>query len=235
MEAHHAKGAGPRLVMPLIVEPKPGRPGKFRLIHDCRHLNKLLDKSPFKMENLADFVKQLSFRDKLFSIDIESAYHHVEVTPRHRTLLGFRFEGVTYVYNVLPFGLTTSASVFCAFTAVTAKAVRDSGLVSALIVYVDDFGGSVGKERDTGRMDAVLSIFRSFGWVLAPSKLNVDLVCRIKLLGFMLDTETMRIGIPEGRRLKLVRTAEEVWRHRRRVSVRLVCQLVRRIISQQIF
>ena len=234
VEAHHAKGAGPRLVMPLIVEPKPGRPGKFRLIHDCRHLNKLLDKSPFKMENLADFVKQLSFRDKLFSIDIESAYHHVEVTPRHRTLLGFRFEGVTYVYNVLPFGLTTSASVFCAFTAVTAKAVRDSGLVSALIVYVDDFGGSVGKERDTRRMDAVLRIFRSFGWVLAPSKLNVDLVCRIKLLGFMLDTETMRIGIPEGRRLKLVRTAEEVWRHRRRVSVRLVCQLVGQIISIQL-
>ena len=44
----------------------------------------------------------------------------------------------------------------------------------------------------------------------------------------------MRIGIPEGRRLKLVRTAEEVWRHRRRVSVRLVCQLVGQIISMQL-
>jgi hypothetical protein len=183
--------------MPLIVEPKPGRPGKFRLIHDCRHLNKLLDKWPFKMENLTDFVKQLSLMDKLFSIDIESAYHHVEVAPRHRTLLGFRFEGTTYVYTVLPFGLTTSASVFCAFTAVTAKAVRDSGLMSALIVYVDDFGGSVGQERDTERMNEVLRIVRSFGWVLAPSKLNVDLVCRIKLLGFMLDTETMCIGTPK--------------------------------------
>jgi hypothetical protein len=57
------------------------------------------------------------------------------------------------VYNVLPFGLTTSASVFCAFTAVTAKAVRDSGLVSALIMYVDDFGGSVGQERDNSFED----------------------------------------------------------------------------------
>ena len=128
------------------------------------------------MENLTDFVKQLSLMDKLFSIDIESAYHHLEVAPRHRTLPGFRFEGTTYVYTVLPFGLTTSASVFCAFTAVTAKAVRDSGFVSALIVYVDDFGGSVGQERDTERMNEVLRIVRSFGWVLAPSKLNVDLV-----------------------------------------------------------
>ena len=232
--AGYAEGGGPRLIMPLIVEPKPGRPGKFRLIHDCRHLNKLLDKLPFKMENLTDFVKQLSLMDKLFSVDIESAYHHVEVAPRHRTLLGFRFEGVTYVYNVLPFGLTTNASVFCAFTAVTAKAVRDSGLVSALIVYVDDFGGSVGQERDAERMGEILRIIRSFGWVLAPSKLNVDLVCRLKLLGFMLDTETMRIGIPEGRRIKLVHTAEEVWRRRARAPVRLVCQLVGQIISLQL-
>ena len=57
VRAGHAEGGGPRLIMPLIVEPKPGRPGKFRLIHDCRHLNKLLEKLPFKMGNLTDFVK----------------------------------------------------------------------------------------------------------------------------------------------------------------------------------
>ena len=52
-------GASPRMAMPLITEPKPGRPGKFRLIHDCRVLNELLEKLPFKMERLRDFVKQL--------------------------------------------------------------------------------------------------------------------------------------------------------------------------------
>jgi hypothetical protein len=194
VRAGRAESASPRLVMPLIVEPKPGRSGKFRLIHDYLHLSKLLDKWPFKIEDLTDFVKQLSLIDKLFSIDIEIAYIHVEVAPRHRTPLGFRFEGTTYVYNVQPFGLTTSASVFCAFTAVTAKAVRDSGLVSTLIVYMDDFGGSVGQDRDTERMNKVLRIVRFFGLVLAPRKLKVYLVCRIKLLGFMLDTETICIG-----------------------------------------
>ena len=119
--AGHATGDKPWLIMPLIVEPKPGRPGRFRLIHDCRFLNVLLDKWPFTMESLAQFVKELSFMDKLFSVDIESAYHHIEIAPRHRTLLlCFRFEGVIYVYNVLPFGLTTSANVFCMFTTVMA-------------------------------------------------------------------------------------------------------------------
>jgi hypothetical protein len=194
VRAGRAESASPGLVMPLIVEPKPSRPGKFRFIHDCRHLSKLLGKWPFKIDNLTNFVKQQSLMDKLFSIVIESAYIHVEVAPRHRTFLGFRLEGTTYVYNVLPFGLTTSASVFCAFTAVTVKAVRNSGLVSVLIVYVGDFGGSVGQERDSERMNEVLRIALSFGWVLTPSKLNVDLVCHIKLLGFMLNTETMCIG-----------------------------------------
>ena len=53
------KGAGarPRMAMPLIDEPKPGRPGKFRPIHDCGVLSGLLEKLPFKMERLRDFAK----------------------------------------------------------------------------------------------------------------------------------------------------------------------------------
>jgi hypothetical protein len=54
VRAGHADGDEAHLIMPLIMEPKPGRPGKSRLIHDCRHLNKLLDKWPFKMEYLTD-------------------------------------------------------------------------------------------------------------------------------------------------------------------------------------
>jgi hypothetical protein len=57
VRAGHTESTSPGLVMPLIVEPKPGRPGKFRLIHDCRHLSKLLGKWPFKIDNLTDFVK----------------------------------------------------------------------------------------------------------------------------------------------------------------------------------
>jgi hypothetical protein len=38
-----------------------------------------------------------------------------------------------------------------------------------------------------------LRIIRSFGWVLSPSKLNIAMECRIKLLGFVLDTESMTV------------------------------------------
>ena len=138
------------------------------------------------------------------------------------------------MYNVLPFGLTTSASVFCAFTEVTARAVRASGLVSALIVYVDDFGGSVGQHRDRARMDSILDLIRSFGWVLAPDKVIDRMDCDIKLLGFILDTHSMTINVPDGRRFKLEATARTVWQQRTWVPVRTVCQLAGQVMSMQL-
>ena len=50
----------------------------------------------------------------------------------------------------------------------------------------------------------------------------------------MLDTEAMCIGVPEGRRLKLERTADDVWRRRAHVPIRLLCKLVGRIIGLQL-
>ena len=94
------------------------------------------------MARLEDFLKQLAQGVCLLTRDIESQI----------TLLGFELDGIFYVYRCLPFGPVTSAQVFCALTEVTAQAVRDSELVTALICYVDDFGGSVGQEPDHARM-----------------------------------------------------------------------------------
>ena len=118
--------------MPLIVTEKPLSTAenlKLRLIHDSRYINGFLNKIPFSMERLKDFVKQLRTHDRLFAIDISSAYHHVMIAPRFQTLLGFTFEGVDYVYDTLCFGLSFSAYVFCRKTAVTANALRTSGLL----------------------------------------------------------------------------------------------------------
>jgi len=112
--------------------------------------------------------------------------------------------------------------------------VRVSGLVSALIVYVDDFGGSVEQHRDQKRMDGILRIIRSFGWVLAPTKLHVDSSCTLQLLGFMLNAQTMTIGVPDGRRDKLRATAQRVWHRRARVHLREVCQLAGQIMSMKL-
>ena len=121
------------MIMPLIAEPKPGQPERFRPIHDCRVLNDLMAKPPFKMERLRDFVKKLCTDDTLWSIDLLSAYSHAEVNERFRTLIGFNSEGVDYVYNCLPFGLRTSAYAFAKLTAVTARSLSRALLSYRLV------------------------------------------------------------------------------------------------------
>ena len=77
--------------------------------------------------------------------------------------MGFTFDGIDYVYNCLPFGLSVSAYVFCEFLAVTARALHGSGLIKALINYVDDLGGSIGPKLSRWRLAKIMKLLRGFG------------------------------------------------------------------------
>ena len=179
------------------------------------------------MERLRDFVKQL------WSIYLLSAYSHAEVSERFRAMTGSNVEGVFYVYNCLPFGLRTSAYASAKLTAVTAEVVRRSELVTALIVHLDDFGGSIGPEPDHPRMARIVTTAESSGWALAPEKLCIGLDTRIKLLGFVLETGSMAIGVPNLRRDKLRTMAKFVLANHGAVRVRTMCQLVGQILPLQ--
>ena len=138
-------------------------------------MNRVLEARPLKPEQLPAFVKQLRRGGRLFVADITSAYyHHVEIAPRFRTLLGFTFDGIDYVYNCPPFGLSVSAYVFCEFAAVAARAPRRSGLFTAPINNVDDFGGSIGTKRDPRHLAKIMKLLRDFGWCMQEAKCNLS-------------------------------------------------------------
>ena len=54
----------------------------------------------------------------MFSFDLKSSYHHIEILPEHQTFLGFSWRApdsnseTFYVYTVLPFGLSTAPYIF---------------------------------------------------------------------------------------------------------------------------
>ena len=192
-----------------------------------------LEARPFKLEQLPGFVKQLQRNDRLFVADITSAYHHVVIAKRPRTPLGFTFDGIDYVYTCLPFGLSASAYVFCEFSAVTARALRRSGLTKALINYVDDLGGSIGPKRSRRRIAKITKLFRDFGWCMQEAICNLAMRCQAVLPGFLLDTPNMTSDAPPTRREKLKATAARILEERW-VPARQVFQLVGQIQSNQL-
>ena len=236
-EAGLRAGSRPAVTMPVFTIPKPSstpEDPKFRFVHDCRWLNEFLIRKPFKLEQLKDFVKLLSRGDRLISIDFSSAYWHIPIALRCQTLLGFNLDGVDYVFGVLPFGLRSSAAIFSHFARVTATALRASGLVTALIAYMDDLGISIGPVRDDARVKEIVAFVAEFGWLLNEDKLVLDQDTSLDLLGFDLCTTALDIGATARRLRKLKVAVAGALARPARMRVRSLCSICGQIQSMQL-
>jgi hypothetical protein len=106
----------PQVVNPLSVAVQAS--GKKRLILYLRYVNKCLLKHKVKHE---DWRVALPYFEKdayMFSFDLKSGYHHVDIYNEHQTFLGFAWKDLYslqtkyYVFTVLPFGLSTALYIF---------------------------------------------------------------------------------------------------------------------------
>ena len=110
--------------------------GKKQLVINLCHLNQFLFKQKFKYEDL--MVAMLLFQkgDYLFSFDLKSGYHHVNMAEIHHRYLGFSWKGKYFVFTVLPFGLCTARYLFTKLMRLLVRYWRGQGL--RVVVYLDD-------------------------------------------------------------------------------------------------
>ncbi|XP_069141252.1 uncharacterized protein [Argopecten irradians] len=87
----------PKVVNPLTVA---GNKEKLRLVLDCRHINPCLFKYRFRYEDSTVALDLFRKGDWVFTFDLKSAYHHIEIFPDHRTFLGFSWQGVGLLTNI---------------------------------------------------------------------------------------------------------------------------------------
>ena len=135
----------PLVVNPLSVSIQPC--GKKRLILDLRHVNKCLVKQRVKYEHWKVALAYFAKDSYMFSFDIKSGYHHVEISQEHQTFLGFSWRApgsggeVFYVFTVLPFGLSTAPYLFTKLLKPLEKHWRLQGICIA--IFLDDGWGTV--------------------------------------------------------------------------------------------
>ena len=110
--------SSPDIVNPLSVSVQSS--GKKRLILDLRHINIHLYKQKFRCEDLHT-IKNVFAKDFfVFSFDLKSGYHHVDIFPDHRKYLAFSWDfgkGHTRYFQstVLLFGLSSAPFIFTIF------------------------------------------------------------------------------------------------------------------------
>ena len=90
----------------------PKKDGKLRPVINLRELNRFVKTAHFKIEGVQSVRDLLLGSDWLTRIDLKDAYFAVPIHTEHQQFLRFRWQGTSYQFICLPFGLSTATRVF---------------------------------------------------------------------------------------------------------------------------
>ena len=219
--------AAPHVCSPLSVVVSGS--GKKRLVINLRHVNRHLWKQKFKYEDLRVAMLLLERGDYMFSFDLKSGYHHVDIAEVHHKYLGFAWEGEFYVFTVLPFGLSTACYIFTKLMRPLVRYWRARGV--RIVLYLDDgLGAASGSQATTEASKLVQTTLGQAGFVTHPSKSKWEAVQRLSWLGFVIDTELGQIEIPQ-EKLQCLKGMIQQTLQAGKVQARLLASVVGKIIS----
>jgi len=115
----------------LFVKKKDG---SLRLCVDFRGLNKITKKDRYPLPLISDLLDSPS-RAKIYSkIDLQHAYHLVQIAPGDEWKTAFRTRYGSYEWLVMPFGLTNAPAAFQRFV----NTVFADMLDVCIVVYLND-------------------------------------------------------------------------------------------------
>jgi hypothetical protein len=155
------------------------------------------------MTRFQDALAQLSRGDFQSVYDISKAYHHVRLHPDSYQLVGFCVEDENrkeefYHYVVMVFGLGPAGQVLGRVMRPIPRFLTNAGVRN--IVYVDD-GRVAASDKSKADADYRLTIatFMKAGLVVAVEKSDKfdSSAQRKEYLGFIIDTGTMSVEVPE--------------------------------------
>lgn len=119
-------------VSPLVTVKKPD--GSVRVCLDARHLNARMVKDHVIPGNPNEFLFRFSANQCLSTLDCTASYWQIPIRQQDQKYTGFLYQGLTYVFKVLPFGLSTSVGSFIrGLTKILGEEVNDF-----VVPYVDD-------------------------------------------------------------------------------------------------
>ena len=229
----------PHVVNPLTVA--CGKSGKLRLVLDCRHINPHLHLFKTKFEDIHVAESMFDLDSYIYTFDLKGAYHHVDIFPEHTKFLGFSWEkdGIVryYVYNSLPFGISTAGHIFTKVLRVLIKYWRSLG--HRVIMFLDDgIGADVCQDKAVEQSSFVRSSLIDFGFLLAEEKCSWEPKRVGFWLGHKLDYVSNRIFISDERIERLEMSVKSMLFQVSRddmhyVPVRVLASLVGQIISLQ--
>lgn len=198
------------------IEPLPSKPHtvcplgvvqrgeKLRLIYDGRPINDHLHSPTFRYEDLKAVPGFLLPGDFMFTLDLKSGYHHVDIRPDCWTYLGFEWRGQFYCFTQLPFGVSSACWAFTKLMREVLRGWRRRGWRCGGLLD-DQFHAEQDAATLVRRRELIVSQLERMGFVLNREKSMLGEVSqRIKYLGMFIDTQRGVFEVPGDKRERVL-------------------------------
>ncbi|KAJ9524849.1 hypothetical protein QJQ45_003011 [Haematococcus lacustris] len=111
------------------------RDGTLRMCIDFRALNKLTVRDRYPLPRIDDLFDRVQGKTVFSSLDLQSGYHQIRITPEDVPKTAFVTPGGQFQYKVLCFGLTNAPATF---QRVMNRIFEKQLLACTVLVYLDD-------------------------------------------------------------------------------------------------
>ena len=176
------------------------------------------------MEGLHLLPDLLQPLDWMVKLDLKDAYLQIPIHSDYQHLLTFQWEGHTYMFKSLPFGLSSAPRVITKLIKPVVGFLRQIGY--RLIIYLDDIlVMHQNKEQLQQITHLVCSLLENLGLMVNQKKSMTTPVQRLEFLGFQVCSISMKFTIPSEKLRKIKQAARKIL-DQRITSVREITQFV---------
>lgn len=196
------------VVHPMSVAIHPTT-GKMRLCMDANYTNIFEVYEPVQFELLPDVFSLVQNGDWGFVTDCTKGYFHVALSPQAQRLLCVSFEGNTYIFNALPFGLSSAVKAYTDIMTVAYMPMRRQG--RRFSYMIDDRIGLAGS-RQACWLDIFITvrIMCALGFHLGIAKCVLWPQQSLLYLGLILDLAHLSCRVPDKKLQKFAMTIIDV-------------------------
>lgn len=168
----------------------------YRVILNLKNLNKFIQYHHFKMENLQTILHMMHPNVYMASVDLTHAYYSVSVHKDYRKYLRFRWEDSLFQFTCMPNGLACAPRIFTKILKPVFSHLRLQG--HQCMGYIDDIYAQDNDQNSCKQsVNNIAETFQILGFSINYEKSQLRPSTKIRILGFILDSERMVVQLPD--------------------------------------
>lgn len=155
------------------------------------------------MENILMAMNFVSLGVYMVSLDLKDAYFSVPIFRQHCIYLRFIWRDQRYEFTCLPFDYSWAPRVFTKIFKPIVAQLRLNGLrIVISLDYILLVASSFAECMD--QLSLLRKLLESLGFVINDAKSQLQPTARICFLGFIIDSISLKILLPEDKLQKII-------------------------------